>query len=219
MSTGDSYTPQDQNIDNIGLLNSPSSATPVAQPTKISLPEDMVQMNNNLYPNEDRDPNRQDNYQGDIPLNQPGIPYNHHHGPGNEEPHTRFPNPMAHVPSDSNSQQENTTPNEDNVSNSSLSLDNIHHGSDMEGDKKDGSRSRKRSIEGSDEGKQDQAYWEKRRKNNESAKRSRDARRMKEEQIAMRVVYLEQENLQLRTEAQLLKSEIDKLRSMLYNMQ
>lgn len=63
MSTGDSYTPQDQNIDNIGLLNSPSSATPVAQPTKISLPEDMVQMNNNLYPNEDRDPNRQDNYQ------------------------------------------------------------------------------------------------------------------------------------------------------------
>jgi len=171
MSTGDSYTPQDQNIDNIGLLNSPSSATPVAQPTKIPLPEDMVQMNNNLYPNEDRDPNRQNNYQGDIPLNQPGIPYNHHHGP------------------------------------------------DTEGDKKDGSRSRKRSIEGSDEGKQDQAYWEKRRKNNESAKRSRDARRMKEEQIAMRVVYLEQENLQLRTEAQLLKSEIDKLRSMLYNMQ
>lgn len=60
-------------------------------------------------------------------------------------------------------------------------------------------------------------YWEKRKKNNESAKRSRDARRMKEEQIAMRVVYLEQENLQLRTEVSLLKSEIEKLRCMLYN--
>lgn len=63
----------------------------------------------------------------------------------------------------------------------------------------------------------DVSYWEKRKKNNESAKRSRDARRMKEEQIAMRVVYLEQENLQLRTEVSLLKSEIEKLRCMLYN--
>lgn len=63
----------------------------------------------------------------------------------------------------------------------------------------------------------DSTYWEKRKKNNESAKRSREARRMKEEQIAMRVVYLEQENLQLRTEVSLLKSEIEKLRCMLYN--
>lgn len=63
----------------------------------------------------------------------------------------------------------------------------------------------------------DRCYWEKRKKNNDSAKRSREARRMKEEQIAMRVVYLEQENLQLRTEVSLLKSEIEKLRCMLYN--
>lgn len=63
----------------------------------------------------------------------------------------------------------------------------------------------------------DDSYWEKRKKNNESAKRSREARRMKEEQIALRVVYLEQENLQLRTEVSLLKSEIEKLRCMLYN--
>ena len=67
------------------------------------------------------------------------------------------------------------------------------------------------------DGMKDNAYFEKRKKNNESAKRSRDARRMKEEQIAMRVVYLEQENLQLRTEVSLLKSEIEKLRCMLYN--
>lgn len=63
----------------------------------------------------------------------------------------------------------------------------------------------------------DDNYWEKRKKNNESAKRSRESRRMKEEQIALRVVYLEQENLQLRTEVSLLKSEIEKLRCMLYN--
>jgi hypothetical protein len=63
----------------------------------------------------------------------------------------------------------------------------------------------------------DITYWDKRKKNNESAKRSRDARRMKEEQIALRVVYLEQENLQLRTEVSLLRSEIEKLRCMLYN--
>lgn len=64
MSTGDSYTPQDQSIDNIGLLSPPSVAPPsVAQPSKIALPEDMVQMNNNSYPNEERDSNRQDNYQ------------------------------------------------------------------------------------------------------------------------------------------------------------
>ena len=41
---------------------------------------------------------------------------------------------------------------------------------------------------------------------------------MKEEQVAMRVVYLEQENLQLRTEVSLLRNEIDKLRCMLYNV-
>ncbi|XP_062616735.1 hepatic leukemia factor-like [Saccostrea cucullata] len=67
------------------------------------------------------------------------------------------------------------------------------------------------------ENQKDEMYWEKRQKNNESAKRSREARRMKEEQIALRVVFLEQENLQLRTEVSLLKSEIEKLRCMLYN--
>jgi len=75
------------------------------------------------------------------------------------------------------------------------------------------------TTEESDRSGQKSDYWEKRRKNNESAKRSRDARRMKEEQIAMRVVYLEQENLQLRTEASLLKNEIEKLRHMLYSSQ
>jgi len=62
----------------------------------------------------------------------------------------------------------------------------------------------------------DSQYWEKRRKNNESAKRSRDIRRSKEEHISIRVIYLEQENLQLRTECALLRKETEKLRSLLY---
>ena len=62
----------------------------------------------------------------------------------------------------------------------------------------------------------DQSYWEKRRKNNESAKRSRDMRRCKEEHISIRVVCLEQENLQLRTEIGLLRNDSEKLRAILY---
>ena len=39
----------------------------------------------------------------------------------------------------------------------------------------------------------DSKYWVRRRKNNLAAKRSRDARRAKENQIAMRASYLEKE--------------------------
>lgn len=63
----------------------------------------------------------------------------------------------------------------------------------------------------------DGSYWDRRKRNNESARRSREARRMKEEQIAIRVVYLEQENLQLRTEVGMLRAEIEKMRMLLYN--
>ena len=63
----------------------------------------------------------------------------------------------------------------------------------------------------------DDMYWERRRKNNEAAKRSRDARRAKEDQIAIRAALLEQENLKLRVEVAALKTETAKLRCMLYN--
>ncbi|KRX94921.1 Hepatic leukemia factor [Trichinella pseudospiralis] len=63
----------------------------------------------------------------------------------------------------------------------------------------------------------DNNYWERRKRNNESARRSRESRRIKEEQIALRVVYLEQENLQLRTELSMLRGELEKLRMILYN--
>ncbi|XP_005104258.1 D site-binding protein-like [Aplysia californica] len=63
----------------------------------------------------------------------------------------------------------------------------------------------------------DPAYLEKRRKNNESAKRSREARRSKEEMVALRVVTLEEENMKLRAESSLLEKELDELRHRLFN--
>lgn len=67
------------------------------------------------------------------------------------------------------------------------------------------------------DGMKDDTYWDRRKRNNESARRSRESRRQKEEAIAGRVVYLEHENLQLRTEVQMLRNEIEKLRIILYN--
>lgn len=78
------------------------------------------------------------------------------------------------------------------------------------------SNSRKRARVFPDEQK-DESYWERRRKNNEAAKRSRDARRAKEDEIAIRAAFLEQENLKLRVELAALKNETSKLRCMLYN--
>ena len=43
----------------------------------------------------------------------------------------------------------------------------------------------------------DNRYWSRRTKNNVAAKRSREARRVKENQIALRAAYLERENEKL----------------------
>ena len=53
----------------------------------------------------------------------------------------------------------------------------------------------------------DGKYWEKREKNNVAARRSREARRLKENQIALRTAYLEKENNGLRVELDQAKSE------------
>ncbi|XP_033320955.2 transcription factor giant isoform X2 [Megalopta genalis] len=63
----------------------------------------------------------------------------------------------------------------------------------------------------------DAAYWERRRKNNEAAKRSRDARRAKEDEIAIRAAFLEQENMRLRYEVIELRKETAKLRCLVYS--
>uniref|UniRef100_A0A8C1CIU3 TEF transcription factor, PAR bZIP family member b n=1 Tax=Cyprinus carpio carpio TaxID=630221 RepID=A0A8C1CIU3_CYPCA len=46
----------------------------------------------------------------------------------------------------------------------------------------------------------DEKYWSRRKKNNVAAKRSREARRLKENQIAVRATFLERENAALRQE-------------------
>lgn len=63
----------------------------------------------------------------------------------------------------------------------------------------------------------DQLYWERRRKNNEAAKRSREARRAKEEEMTIRANYLEQENMKLRVEIAALKTETSRIKCMLYS--
>jgi len=50
-------------------------------------------------------------------------------------------------------------------------------------------------------------YWEKREKNNVAARRSREARRLKENQIALRTAYLEKENFELQAALEEAKAE------------
>ncbi|XP_077359423.1 HLF transcription factor, PAR bZIP family member b isoform X2 [Festucalex cinctus] len=61
----------------------------------------------------------------------------------------------------------------------------------------------------------DDKYWARRRKNNMAAKRSRDARRLKENQIAIRAGFLEKENLALRQEVGELRKELGRTKSVL----
>uniref|UniRef100_A0A8C1WV12 HLF transcription factor, PAR bZIP family member b n=1 Tax=Cyprinus carpio TaxID=7962 RepID=A0A8C1WV12_CYPCA len=58
-------------------------------------------------------------------------------------------------------------------------------------------------------------YWARRRKNNMAAKRSRDARRLKENQIAIRAGFLEKENAALRLEVADLRRELGRCKNVL----
>lgn len=59
----------------------------------------------------------------------------------------------------------------------------------------------------------DDRYWARRRKNNVAAKRSRDARRLKENQIAIRAGFLEKENTALRMEVSDLRKELGRCKN------
>ncbi|CAK1553816.1 unnamed protein product [Leptosia nina] len=61
----------------------------------------------------------------------------------------------------------------------------------------------------------DEKYFERRRRNNQAAKKSRDARRMREDQIAWRACLLEQENASLRAHITALRQETMALRALL----
>ncbi|CAF0839156.1 unnamed protein product [Rotaria sordida] len=60
----------------------------------------------------------------------------------------------------------------------------------------------------------DTIYYEKRARNNESAKRSRDARRLKEQQTQERLQYLEHENSRLLMENQTLRYQLAQLHTL-----
>ncbi|XP_041634580.1 HLF transcription factor, PAR bZIP family member a isoform X2 [Cheilinus undulatus] len=61
----------------------------------------------------------------------------------------------------------------------------------------------------------DDKYWARRRKNNVAAKRSRDARRLKENQIAIRAGFLEKENAALRMEVADMRKELGRCKNIL----
>ena len=60
---------------------------------------------------------------------------------------------------------------------------------------------------------QDDKYWQRRKKNNLAAKRSRDARRLKENQITVRAAFLERENTALRSEVAELRKECSRYKN------
>lgn len=66
---------------------------------------------------------------------------------------------------------------------------------------------------------QDEKYWSRRYKNNEAAKRSRDARRLKENQISVRAAFLEKENALLRQEVVSVRQELSHYRAVLSRYQ
>lgn len=63
----------------------------------------------------------------------------------------------------------------------------------------------------------DPSYVERRKKNNEAAKRSRESRRKKEDEIAIRVAFLEKENMELKLEVIYLRDETEKYHYLIYN--
>merc|ERR1719402_329128 len=73
-------------------------------------------------------------------------------------------------------------------------------------------KSRKQLVRDEDK---DDKYWDKRRKNNQAAKRSREARRSRENQISMRAGFLEKDNAMLKEELLTVKEELQSLREKL----
>lgn len=69
------------------------------------------------------------------------------------------------------------------------------------------------------EERKDNRYWERRRKNNIAAKRSRDARRIKENQIVLRASFLETQNGGLKDDLTDLKKENMSLKKLISNLE
>jgi len=76
-------------------------------------------------------------------------------------------------------------------------------------------KSRKTVTKDSDK---DDRYWDKRKKNNLAAKRSREARRSRENQISMRASFLERDNATLKEELLTVKEELQSLKEKLIDV-
>ncbi|XP_045467960.1 hepatic leukemia factor-like [Harmonia axyridis] len=61
----------------------------------------------------------------------------------------------------------------------------------------------------------DEKYYERRKRNNQAAKKSRDARKLREDQVALRASILEHENAILRAQVLTLREESTSLRRLL----
>lgn len=61
----------------------------------------------------------------------------------------------------------------------------------------------------------DTKYYERRKRNNHAAKKSRDARKAREDEIAIRASFLEKENAILRAQVATLREEANSLRQLL----
>lgn len=73
-------------------------------------------------------------------------------------------------------------------------------------------RSEKKPIP---EDQKDNKYFERRKRNNNAAKKSRDARKAREDEIAIRASFLEKENAILRAQVATLREEANSLRQLL----
>lgn len=87
-------------------------------------------------------------------------------------------------------------------------LQNLQKNTENSDSKDSKKRAKKKFLS---ENQKDDKYWCRRIKNNVAAKKSRDARRMKESQIAKNASYLETENENLKTKVEDLRKENEKL--------
>ena len=83
--------------------------------------------------------------------------------------------------------------------------------STLNADKNRRPRSEKKAIP---EDQKDQKYFERRRRNNEAAKKSRDFRKQREDELAIRASFLERSNSVLRVQVHSMREEAMKLRQM-----
>ena len=106
----------------------------------------------------------------------------------------------------------NNSSSNNNANNMSMSIsDGIGASSTSASSSSKRSRMSKASLDQQKDGK----YFERRKRNNVAAKKSRDARKQREDEIAIRASFLEKENSILKAQLQTLKDEAHQLRILL----